>query len=161
MPHCRCEKRCHCKCEIHHDQNPINKLLDCCEKVLFTGSYNVKNNKRKEDETTILKTLNMYISINPNGYNPRLVVQYSVEDDLLPPNKLANETFNITSFSKTSNQEIGAIQFTSFYQESKLLNDKYGVFNVNSKSGIYSDVKKVFVLLKDDGEREVYFIGKD
>ncbi len=157
MPHCECYKK-HSHCYEDHSY-PVDYLLDCCEKVLFTGSYNTKNNKRKEDETTILKTLNMNISINTNGYNPRLVIEYDVEDDLLPPNKLANETFNITSFSKPLNKEIGAIQFTSFYQESKLLNDKYGIFNVNSKSGIYSKVKKVIVLLKEQGEREVYFIG--
>ncbi len=160
MSYCKCEKR-KCKCECnYYDKSPIDNILTKCEKVLFTGSYNTKNNIRKEDETTITKTLAMFISVNPEGYNPRLDVQYNLTDNLLPPNQLASETFSITSYSKSLTEKIGFIKFSTLYLEKILIDQKYGSFDVLTKSGIYNDVKRVIIFIKEEGEREVYFIGK-
>ncbi len=152
---------CHCGCDCNHNTTPIDNLLNNCERVLFTGSYNKNDRVLISDTTTTTSTLLMNISVNPGGYNPRIVVSYQVKDNLIPPNNLLDETFTITSFEKDLKTKLGLIEFTNFYPNSgTLTSSNFLFYDVLTKSGLYSHVKRVIIDFTND-VRIIYFIGRD
>ncbi len=104
----------------------------------------------------------MDISLNPDGYNLKVDVEYDIENGLpFPYNVSESRTFSISSYKKNSYDKIGFIQFTTLLYNNELLNQKFSIYDVVAKSGIYEKVKRVIITLKDEeGGHNVYFIGK-
>lgn len=152
---------CDCDCLPHHPINQgVLELLgsDC---ILFTGSYNKNDRVLVSDITTITSTLSMNISVNPSGYNPRIVVSHQVSDNLLPPNDLLDETFTISSYENDLKTKLGLIEFTNFYPNTgTITTSKFLSYDVLTKSGLFKCVKYVIIDFTND-IRTLYFVGKN
>lgn len=171
MCHCDSHKSHHSHNSHHshhhsHDclpQQPINpgvlELLGC-DYILFTGSYNKNDRVLVSDTTTTTSTLSMNISVNPSGYNPRIVVSHQVNDNLLPPNELLDETFTISSYESDLKTKLGLIEFTNFYPNTgTITTSKFLSYDVLTKSGLFKCVKYVIIDFTND-VRTLYFVGK-
>lgn len=138
----------------------MTSFLTKCEKILFTGSYDINNRFIVSDATTTTTTLVMNISINPMGYNPRINVLNPVQDSQLPPTSLLNETMTISSYSSDQKTPFGMIQFTNFYPNEGILTTSPLIsYDTTTKSGIYAHVLRVVIDFSKD-VRLVYFIGR-
>ena len=87
----------------------VNSLLECGEKIMFTGTYNINSQVNNGITTTILAE----IQTNPNGYNVLVDNYYDSLDSSSPSNTLLLEYNNIVSYEKimsTITKKIGQIQ---------------------------------------------------
>jgi hypothetical protein len=139
----------------------IEDFLECNDKVLFKGTYNV--NKVKQTGPSILN-LQVLIEINPIGYNILIDNFYNTKNDLIFPTNFLLETITLSSYEKDIEFKKGQIQFTGFYknnssQDSAITENLFVVYSVNSKDGIYENVSKI-ILNAIFNERILYFIGK-
>jgi hypothetical protein len=139
----------------------IEDFLECCEKVLFKGTYNI--NKVKQTGPTILN-VEALIEANPCGYNLLIDNFYNTTNDLLPPTNFLLETITITSYQNDITFKNGQIQFTGFYKndsnlDSATTENLFVIYTVNSSDGIYKNVSKIILNAIFD-ERILYFIGK-
>lgn len=139
----------------------VEDFLDCCEKVLFKGTYNV--NRTKQTGPTILN-VQALIEANPFGYNILVDNYYNTQNDLIPPTNFLLETITLTSYEKDITLKNGQIQFTGFYKndsspDSATTENLFVIYSVNSSDGIYKNVSKVILNAMFD-ERVLYFVGK-
>lgn len=139
----------------------LKKFLDCGEKILFEGTYNV--NLENQTGPTILN-LEVIIETNPNGYNLLVDNFYNTKNNLIPPTNFLLETITISSYTKDIILKNGQIQFTGFYKnnsnpDSATTENLFVVYSVNSADGIYTGITKVILNAISD-QRVLYFIGK-
>jgi hypothetical protein len=138
----------------------IQNFLECGEKILFGGTYNVNN--VNQTGPTILN-LQVMIEKNINGYNLLVDNFYNTKNNLLPPSNFLLETITISSYSNDMVIKNGQIQFTGFYknnssQDSATSENSFVIYSVNSTEGIYKGVTKVLLNAISD-QRVLYFIG--
>lgn len=141
-------------------QPKIEDYLDCCDKILFLGTYDV--NTAKQTGPSILN-LNMLVENNKDGYNILIDNFYNTKNNLIPPTNFLLETITISSYDHNMTMKNGQIQFTGFYknessQDSATTENLFVIYSVNSTDGIYKGVKKV-ILNAIFNERILYFIG--
>ena len=139
----------------------LEDLLECCEKVLFLGTYNVNNVKQTGPSILNLQAL---IETNPQGYNILIDNFYNTKNDLIPQINFLLETITLSSYESDITLKNGQIQYTGFYknnssQDSATTENLFVVYSVNSADGIYKNVSKVILNAISD-ERILYFIGK-
>ena len=139
----------------------IEDFLNCGEKVLFEGTYNV--NFVNQTGPTILN-LEVIIEKNSNGYNLLIDNFYNTKNNLIPPTNFLLETITITSYEKDITLKNGQIQFTGFYKNNSNLDSAttknlFVEYSVNSADGIYTGITKVILDAISD-QRILYFIGK-
>ena len=140
-------------------QPKIQDYINCGEKVLFTGTYDV--NTVKQTGPSILN-LNVLIENNIGGYNILVDNFYNTQNNLIPPTNFLLETITISSYDHDITIKNGQIQFTGFYKnksspDSATTKNLFVVYSVNSTDGIYNGVSKV-VLNAIFDERILYFI---
>ncbi len=75
---------------------PINvlELVEPDQNIFFVGSYDVT--KRNIQNNGITSTLPANISVNPAGYNLRVVQSFKVNDSSIPEINFLSETYSIT-----------------------------------------------------------------
>ena len=88
----------------------IEDFLDCDEKVLFEGTYNV--NIANQTSPTIIN-LEVFIQSNPLGYNLLIDNFYNTINNLLPPINFLLETITISSYEKDLMVKNGQINLLS------------------------------------------------
>ncbi len=138
----------------------IEDFINCGEKILFTGTYDV--NTAKQTGPSILN-LNVLIENNLGGYNILIDNYYNTTNNLIPPTNFLLETITISSYTNDITIKNGQIQFTGFYKndsspDSATTENLFVVYTVNSTDGIFSRVSKV-ILNAIFNERILYFIG--
>ena len=141
-------------------------LVEPKQKILFVGSYDISN--RNIQNLGITSTLSAEIALYPDGFNLRVVQSFSVNDKNLPNINFLNETYSITSWNAVPliplSKIIGEINFTGLYDNGNasgtITANSVQKFNVNSSSGIYSDITDVIIdFSKPLGFRVLYFVG--
>lgn len=142
-------------------QLKIEDYLECGEKVLFTGTYDV--NTANKTEPSILN-LNVIIENNADGYNILVDNFYNTANNLIPSTNFLLETITISSYNHDITIKNGQIQFTGFYRndsspDSATTENLFVNYSVNNVDGIYNGVKKV-ILNAISNERILYFIGR-
>lgn len=139
----------------------IEKYLNSDEEILFKGTYNINTINQT---SPVILSLRVFIEANPCGSNILIDNFYNTSDNLIPPNNFLLETITISSYQNDLLIKTGQIQYTSFYRnnssiDSAVTTEELLVYQVNSVSGIYEGVNKVFLIATSD-ERLVLFIGK-
>ena len=136
----------------------ILDVLSHSERVLFTGWYNLSDRNLQCNVSTIPMTLD----INLCGYNVLVDIYTPNQDKSKPPVQLTLRNETISSFDST-NVRIGQISTVNVYIEPRntanVTNPSIQVFDVQSASGIYKNVKKVIIDYRLE-PRYVYFVGK-
>ena len=140
----------------------INDYIECDEKILFKGTYNI--NDLYQTEPSII-TINVNVENNPNGYNLLVDNFYNTANNLTPPTEFLLETITLSSYIHNTFVKNGQIQYTSFYKNDSSQNSAetkvpFVLYDVNSSNGIYCGVTKVLLNAIFD-QRILYFIGKD
>ena len=141
-------------------KNCVNSLLECGEKIMFTGTYNINSQVNNGITTTILAE----IQNNPNGYNVLVDNYYNSVDNSTPTNTLLLEYNNIVSYEKifsTITKKIGQIQYTGLYLNNTSTDTTSSIFTsyeVNNAVGIYNGVTRV-ILDTRNSQRIIFFIG--
>jgi hypothetical protein len=143
----------------------ILALVKPDQKVFFVGSYNVAD--RNIQNNGITSTLPMNISVNSNGYNLRVVQSFKINDLNIPEVNFLDENYSVTSYDTLSfvvpNKIIGQINFCGLYENNSkdtITNNSIQIFNVNSSSGIYSNITNVIIDFSNP-IRIAYFIGNN
>ena len=91
--------------------NEVNNLLNKCEYILFTGTYNTINRKVEGN----ISTLPCEIYINPGGYNIRTAQWYYVNDKTKPNIQFLQESYTIASYDSVLIKKKGEITFNGLY----------------------------------------------
>lgn len=136
----------------------VNSILNCDEKILFTGTYNINSQVNNGITTTIL----VQIQNNPNGYNVLVDNYYNSTDNSNPANTLLLEYNNIVSYLANSKVKIGQIQYTGLYLNNSATDETSDIFTsyeINNASGIYNGVTRV-ILDTNNSQRILFFISK-
>ncbi len=161
MPHCGCHrKHSDCGCYEHqHQYSPIQHLLGPCEKVLFTGTYDINNRNLQGN----ISTIPINLSINPNGLTIINSLSYRSQDKSLPPLKFIERDATISTWTNTSLEtRIGQITMNAFYKDDttgEIVSSTIQEYTVDGVFGVFSKVNRV-ILDFTNNPRVIYFIGK-
>jgi hypothetical protein len=144
-----------CIYDTFHSKD-IKKYICNDEYIEFIGYYDIQHGNVENN----IHTSSCNIIKNNEGYNIKTTQFYCVEDN---QKKFINETYNITSYSKTCECQVelekvcGMISFCGLYENEN--KKKPMKFNVNSSSGIYKNVVSVVIDFSEN-IRKIYFLGK-
>ena len=136
----------------------VKKELQCKQKVLFRGSYDI-NGKNIVGDNILVNKAN--ICKNKEGVNVVSdVFQYINTLGATTPNFL-QETYTLKSYDSSLKKYYGTIVYTSFYPDSGsggVTSPGTYSFLVLNGDGIYKGLKTVIIDTNQD-IRQIYFCG--
>ncbi len=147
----------------------VNKLIECSERVAFTGSYLVANriiqsiNDTNGEFVSAVTNIPINVEINP-GYNQLVNIGYEVKNILIPPTRFVERNITIASFKEGGiTEKTGQISGIALFQENLnggFISNTVQRFEVISTSGIYKKVTGFIVDFSGPIEepRTIYFL---
>ncbi len=168
---CGCEKkRSHCGCANRGFQPPqpsisigVQNLLGC-DCILFTGTYDKTSIRLTPTSTddNYAATGVFNTSLCNSGYGSWSATGIANSSALLGSPIFTTENYYFASYDDSLSTKYGEVNFEATYPSNTvggITPSTVQSFDVSSKSGIYSNVKRVIIDFNND-VRVLYFIGK-
>ena len=142
-------------CCVKKIPKAVKNLLQCDQKVVFKGSYDLANIVVKGNSAAI----DANICENKHGYNIFGVVFNYVQTAQLGAPVFISESYNLSSYTEDLTEQKGIITFTNLYNDSGsggISKASIHSFNVLGSNGIYKGIKNVIIDFTNP-VRQLYF----